>query len=293
MTLSIHDPLEGTPFALDIGKRVEKKVKRVNEDKDAILAEIARLRAENEALKAKKAVKAPEKASCDKTDAVADKCTQIDTAPTPAPETQTEPKPEPKPESQPSNCELTIEQVAQRQFINGGRSGKLVDLKYCGHHMIADDGIVYADTSFMYCIEKLGGNMKHIGCGEFDGVFPDGKTIQFVRRDEYPIPGKVGRAHQLRGDKDKILWLLSECVTKGLSLDMTGVKLVEKPAIEVLPEQPISAPAETVKPSEDIVVPLTTTTVVEVNFKPEPEPQQPARNTSNWPAWRKRMYGIK
>jgi len=292
MTLSIHDPLEGTPYALDMGKRVEKKVKRVNEDKDAILAEIARLKAENEALKAKKAVKAPEKASCDKTDTVADKCTQIDTAPAPAPEPETQPKP--VQESQPDTCELTIEQVAQRQFINGGRSGKLVDLKYCGHHMIADDGTVYADTNFLYAADKVSGSeLKHLGFGDFKAVLSDGKEVVFMRDDDYPIPGKVGRAHWLKGDSETINSMLKQCVEQGLSLDMTGVKLVEKPAIEVLPEQPVSTPAETVKTSEDIVVPLTTTAVVEVSFKPEPEPQQPVRDTSNWPAWRKRMYGIK
>lgn len=83
MSLQINDPLEGTPFAMQVAERVEKKVKRVNHGKGDILAEIARLKAENDALRAKNAVKATEKASCacDKTSTLPDKCKQVDTTP--------------------------------------------------------------------------------------------------------------------------------------------------------------------------------------------------------------------
>lgn len=286
MSLSIHDPLEGTPFAMQVAERVEKKVKRVNQNKGDILAEIARLRAENEALRAKKAVKAPDKASCvcDKTSTLPDKCQQIDTK-------QEEVVKEPvtaEPPAKPSN-EMTIEQVAQRQLINGGRSGMLVDLKSCGHHMVTDDGTVYADTSFLYAADKVSGSeLKHLGFGDFKATY-DGKDIEFVRYDDYPIPGKVGRAHQVRGDAQAIKSMLAQCIERGLSLDMTGIVLVESPVVSVV--ETVSPPVEETKPAE--IVPVEeTTTVVEVSFKPEPEQKQ-VRDTDGWPAWRKRMYGIK
>jgi len=277
MSLRINDPLEGTPFALNVEERVENNNKRKKKADEDIRAEIARLRAENEALKAKKEAKAPEKVSS-----------------------------EPKQDD--------VKAIAQA-FMSGGRSAKLPDVPkaevapepkpqpkpvinaHAGHHMIDADGKVYADTSFMYCIEKLGGEMKHMGFGDFDGVFPDGKAIQFVRYDEYPIPGKVGRAHQLRGDADKIKWLLGEAVTKGLSLDMTGVQNVtEQEPVVVFPtpsELPVSTPAENepepeAPEEEPEAEPVEATTVVKVDFR-----EREVKDTSNWPSWRKRMYGIK
>jgi len=107
------------------------------------------------------------------------------------------------------------------------------------HYVREDDGRVYVDTNFLNAVEKAIPDSKvaHLGMGDFELTMPGG-SVKFIRADEHPIPGKVGRAHHVVGDAALIEQML-EVVTP-------AARPAEAPA-EVSPKP--TEPAKAKKPS--------------------------------------------
>lgn len=108
----------------------------------------------------------------------------------------------------------------------------------CNAHHIQVGAELYGDTGFISAVARVGGDIHHLGFGEFEARFPDGK-IEFIRRDSYPIPNKSGRAHLIRGPEQLIHRILSEIEAKGLSI--SGNEPEPEPVREPEPK-PVVAP---------------------------------------------------